>query len=129
LKFGEDRIFGGKKKEEGDTLSNYFDYISGTSTGTILAARLSMGWTVDQLSDFYEQHGNAMFDKASIIKRLSYRYDDELLAELLQKEMGADVTLNEEHITGSGHSLFYKRCMGYGAICTGRGLFCMPIIR
>jgi len=85
-------------KKEGDTLSDYFDYISGTSTGAILATGLSLGWSVDKLRKFYEEHGESMFDKASIIKRLRYKYDDEPLAKLMQKEIGADVTLNSDSL-------------------------------
>lgn len=81
-----------------DTLSDYFDYIAGTSTGAILAAGLSLGWRVEKLREFYENQGSAMFDKASLIKRLRYRYDDEPLAALLQKEIGADVRLNSDKI-------------------------------
>lgn len=84
--------------KEGETLSDYFDYISGTSTGAILAAGLSLGWSVDKLRRFYEENGPAMFDKASVIKRLRYRYDDEPLAQLMQKEIGADVTLGSDKI-------------------------------
>lgn len=83
---------------EGDTLSDYFDYISGTSTGAILAAGLSLGWRVDKLRRFYEEQGHAMFDKASLIKRLQYKYDDGPLAELMKKEIGADVVLESNRI-------------------------------
>ncbi|MBX2847968.1 MAG: patatin-like phospholipase family protein, partial [Acidiferrobacterales bacterium] len=85
-------------KKEGDTLSDYFDYISGTSTGAILAAGLSLGWPVSKLRKFYEEHGQLMFDKASLIKRLKYRYDDEPLANLMQKEIGVDVLLNSDKV-------------------------------
>ncbi len=85
-------------KKKGDTLSDYFDYISGTSTGAILAAGLSLGWSVKKLRCFYEEQGHAMFDKASLIKRLRYKYDDGPLAELMQKEIGADVLLESDKI-------------------------------
>ena len=85
-------------KKPGDTLSDYFDYIAGTSTGAILAAGLAMGWTVDKLRRFYEEHGDAMFDKASLIRRHRYKYDDEALSELMQNEIGADVTLDSEKV-------------------------------
>lgn len=84
--------------KEGETLSDYFDYISGTSTGAILATGLSLGWSVDRLRTFYETKGEEMFDKASIFKRLKYRFDDDALRELLQKEIGADVTLNSDKL-------------------------------
>lgn len=85
-------------KNKGDTLSDYFDYIAGTSTGAILAAGLSLGWPVDKLRQFYKEQGSAMFDKASLLKRLRYRYDDEPLAQLMQKEIGTDVFLDSEKI-------------------------------
>lgn len=83
---------------QSQSLSDYFDYISGTSTGAILAAGLSLGWRVDKLREFYEKQGHTMFDKASLIRRLRYRYDDEPLAKLMQKEIGADVELGSEEI-------------------------------
>lgn len=83
---------------ERQSLSDYFDYISGTSTGAILAAGLSLGWRVDKLREFYEEQGHAMFDKASLIRRLRYRYDDEPLAQLIQAEIGADVELGSDEI-------------------------------
>jgi len=85
-------------KNEGDTLSDYFDYISGTSTGAILAAGLSLGWSVDKLRHFYEEQGNAMFNRASLVKRLRYKYDDGPLAELMQKEIGANVVLESDEL-------------------------------
>ena len=51
--------------DESQSLADYFDYISGTSTGAILAVGLSLGWRVDKLREFYEKHGHAMFDRAS----------------------------------------------------------------
>lgn len=86
------------KAKGSETLSDYFDYISGTSTGAILAAGLSMGWSVDRLRTFYETKGEEMFDKASLLKRLRHRYDDEPLRELLQAEIGSDVTLNSDKL-------------------------------
>src|SRR5487761_2159126 len=50
-------------------LSDFFDYIGGTSTGAIIAAGLSIGLSVNQLIDFYEQKGEAMFDKAFLLSR------------------------------------------------------------
>src|SRR5438045_4998924 len=61
------------KKETGGgddfRLSSFFDYIGGTSTGAIIAAGLSIGLSVQQLLDFYEQKGASMFDKAWLLKR------------------------------------------------------------
>ena len=80
------------------TLSDYFDYISGTSTGAILATCLSLGWPVDKVRKFYETRGEEMFDKASFLKRLRYQYDAEPLKKLLQEEIGPGVTLNSDKL-------------------------------
>lgn len=82
----------------GETLSDYFDYISGTSTGAIIAAGLALGWKVDELREFYHEKGEQMFDKASFLKKLRYKYEDDALRDLLIKEIGIDVTLGSEKI-------------------------------
>ncbi|NOQ64770.1 MAG: patatin [Methyloprofundus sp.] len=74
-------------------LADYFDYISGTSTGAIIATCLSLGWSVDTVRDFYEKSGAQMFDKSSIFKRFQYSYEDTELKKLLQQEFGTNTTL------------------------------------
>ncbi len=76
------------QKKGCDTLSDYFDYIAGTSTGAILATGLSLGWSVDKLRDFYEKRGEEMFDKAFILKKYKYKFKAEPLRKLLQEEIG-----------------------------------------
>jgi uncharacterized protein len=71
-------------------LADYFDYMSGTSTGGVIAACLSWGMSVDKVRNFYEQNGRAMFDKAFLLKRFRYRYEDNALAELLKSELSED---------------------------------------
>lgn len=80
-----------KKKFEHDkdfALSTYFDYIGGTSTGAIIAAGLSLGMSVQQLLDFYETKGEAMFDKAFLLKRVKYFYNDGPLLQELKNTFG-----------------------------------------
>jgi len=57
-----------KQSGRGDQfrLSDYFDYISGTSTGGIIAAGLSTGKPVDEIIAFYKDAGAQMFTKASL---------------------------------------------------------------
>ncbi len=43
-------------------LSDYFDYIAGTSTGAIIAACLSWGMSVKEIYEFYKEQGPAMFE-------------------------------------------------------------------
>lgn len=76
------------KKDEKFTLSDYFDYIGGTSTGAIIAAGLSRGMSVNDLLQFYEQKGEAMFDKAFLLKRVKYFYNEGPLLKELQNTFG-----------------------------------------
>ncbi len=46
----------------GGPLCNHFDLIGGTSTGSIIAAGLSLGWGVDALVDLYDSLGPAIFE-------------------------------------------------------------------
>ncbi len=64
------------KKDDAFRLSDFFDYIGGTSTGAIIAAGLSRGMSVTELLNFYEEKGEAMFDKAFLLKRVKYFYND-----------------------------------------------------
>ncbi len=79
-------------------LADYFDYISGTSTGAIIAAALSLGWPVDQIREFYLSSGEQMFDKARLLKRFKYKYEDKELKKTLQKEFGVRTTLGSENL-------------------------------
>src|SRR5499433_765803 len=86
---------GGKKDF---VLADYFDFIAGTSTGGIIAACLSWGMTVDKIRNFYLENGKEMFDKASILKRHRYKFEDEKLSKRLQEEFGTDTTLGSEKL-------------------------------
>ncbi|MEO8600953.1 MAG: patatin-like phospholipase family protein [bacterium] len=70
-------------------LGDYFDYIGGTSTGSIIAAGLAIGMSTDELLTFYRSSGADMFDKTSVLKRvtslLGSLYKDEPLAQTLRK--------------------------------------------
>lgn len=79
-------------------LANYFDYISGTSTGAIIATCLSLGWSVEKVRQFYIKSGEQMFDKASIFKRYKYSYEDKELRKLLQQEFGKNTTLGSSKL-------------------------------
>jgi patatin-like phospholipase len=74
-------------------LADYFDYVAGTSTGGIIAAGIAVGMSVKEILDFYLHNGAAMFDKASIIRRLQYQYKSDPLALQLQKVFGEETTL------------------------------------
>jgi patatin-like phospholipase/acyl hydrolase len=79
----------------GFVLADYFDYIAGTSTGAIIATFLSLGWRVDDILRFYVDAGPAMFDRAGLLRRFRYKFEDEKLADLLKQQLGAGTTLGD----------------------------------
>jgi uncharacterized protein len=82
-----------ESEREDYRLADYFDYVSGTSTGGIIAAGIAMGMSVTEILAFYVDNGAKMFDRASIIRRLQYQYKSEPLALQLQKVFGEETTL------------------------------------
>ncbi|MHC0068005.1 patatin-like phospholipase family protein [Nostoc sp. UIC 10890] len=57
-------------------LSDYFDFISGTSTGSIIAAALAIGMPAREILKIYQDQGEAIFSPAN--------YSDKDLDQLLQ---------------------------------------------
>jgi predicted acylesterase/phospholipase RssA len=68
-------------------LADWFDFVCGTSTGAIIATCISAGMSMDQIRRFYVDNGAQMFDEASVLKRLHYRFNDEPLARMLQQAL------------------------------------------
>ncbi len=85
----EQQLKAALQKDDAFRLSDFFDYIGGTSTGAIIAAGLSMGMSVQDLLNFYEEKGEAMFDKAFLLKRVKYFYNDGPLLKELKNTFGA----------------------------------------
>jgi patatin-like phospholipase/acyl hydrolase len=79
-------------------LADYFDYIAGTSTGAIIATCLSLGMRVDAIRKFYIESGPAMFNRAGLLRKLHFKFEDEPLVKKLQEVMGADTTLGSEKL-------------------------------
>lgn len=65
----------------GLVLSDWFDFVCGTSTGAIIAACIAAGMSMDHIRSFYVGSGEQMF------KRLRYSYNDEPLAKKLRDEL------------------------------------------
>jgi uncharacterized protein len=82
-------------RDDSFVLADYFDYVAGTSTGAIIATFLSLGWRVSDILEFYVQAGPAMFDRASVLRRFKYKFEDEKLAGLLREQIGAGTTLGD----------------------------------
>jgi hypothetical protein len=85
-----------EKLNRGDDfrLSDYFDYIGGTSTGAIIAAGLSLGMSVQQLLDFYVHRGKDMFDKNFLLMQWKSLYESGPLIQMLQQTYGADTDMD-----------------------------------
>ncbi|HTE15185.1 MAG TPA: patatin-like phospholipase family protein [Burkholderiales bacterium] len=76
-------------------LADYFDFVAGTSTGAIIAACIAAGMSMARIRKFYEESGVEMFDRASLLKRLHYKYGDDNLVRKLKSELGAATTLGD----------------------------------
>lgn len=85
-------------------LADYFDYVAGTSTGAIIATCIALGMPIAEVRRFYVENGEAMFDRAGLLRRFRYKFEDEKLANRLRTvingfrtvdeiEAGADLTL------------------------------------
>ena len=78
------------RKETGSSelvLSDFFDFVCGTSTGAIIAACIAAGMSMEEIKSFYLNSGKEMFDKAFFTKRLKYSFNDEPLARKIRKEL------------------------------------------
>jgi patatin-like phospholipase/acyl hydrolase len=85
-------------RDDSFVLADYFDYVGGTSTGAIIATCVSLGWRIGKIQQFYVSSGAEMFDRAGLLKRFRYKFEDEKLAALLQNELGVDTTLGDPRL-------------------------------
>ena len=79
-------------------LADFFDFVAGTSTGAVIATCIALGKPVSEIRDFYIDNGKAMFDKAFILKRFRYKYEEEKLAGKLQEVLGPDAALGSDKL-------------------------------
>ncbi|MPZ44990.1 MAG: patatin [Betaproteobacteria bacterium] len=81
-------------------LADYFDYVAGTSTGGVIATCIALGLRLDEIRSFYFDSAELMFEKASILKRLNYKFEDEPIAQKL-RSVFKEKTGEEETTLGS----------------------------
>jgi hypothetical protein len=86
------------RQRTGKSLSEYFDYIAGTSTGAIIAAGLARGLSVAELVDFYTSCGEQMFESSKLWQRVKYFYSADPLKAKLQSVFGAGTDLDPDNL-------------------------------
>jgi len=57
-----------------ECLGDYFDFIGGTSTGSIIATGLAIGMKVDEILEVYTKHGNEIFHKIELTEAKLQEY-------------------------------------------------------
>lgn len=82
-------------------LCHYFDLIGGTSTGSIIATGLALGWPVEKLEDLYNDLGEKVFKK-SFWRRgiLQAKFPVKPLQEALQNHFGDRTLGSSDFKTG-----------------------------
>lgn len=88
-------------------LAQYFDLIGGTSTGSIIATALALGWSVSDVWATYELIVPRIFGKASGVGLFSPRYQNKPLANAFKQEFG-DRALDSADLD-TGLAIFAKR--------------------
>jgi patatin-like phospholipase/acyl hydrolase len=83
-------------------LSDYFDFVAGTSTGALIAAAICIGMSIDEIRDFYTKSGAEMFDRRlwvpNLGKVMGHEYNSDTLKKTLQEVFGAETTLASEKL-------------------------------
>ena len=68
-------------------LADHFDLIAGTSTGSIIATGLALGWTVDQIKALYDELCPILFKSNRIKGILKFRFDAKHLEKKLDEHL------------------------------------------
>jgi hypothetical protein len=96
------------EKTVGSPLSDYFDLIGGTSTGSIIAAGLARGWDVARLRKLYHRLGESIFEKSWLRwGLLRAKFPERPLQEALDEALG-DVRLGDDDLK-TGLAIMAKR--------------------
>jgi hypothetical protein len=93
------------EERERFVLADYYDFIGGTSTGSIVAAWLATGRPVSELQELYLSMGPAIFGKSRpFAMSFNNKFDAEELSTQLQTHL-RDITLDSDDlVTGFGVS-------------------------
>jgi patatin-like phospholipase/acyl hydrolase len=77
-------------------LADYFDYVAGTSSGAIIATFVALGFSVDQIRDFFSESGPDMFHKARLWERFRMKFRDDRLSVALRTTIGQNTTIGSD---------------------------------
>jgi hypothetical protein len=90
-------------------LCDYFDLIGGTSTGSIIAAGLACGMSVDELKQLYRELGKSIFVTKFWKKGiLAPKFPSGPVQQALDQQLGADTTLDSDRVR-TGLMIMTKR--------------------
>jgi uncharacterized protein len=90
-------------------LCDYFDLIGGTSTGSIIAAGLACGMSVEELKQLYREVGKSVFVSKFWKKGiLAPKFPSGPLQKALDAQLGTDTTLDSDRIR-TGLMIMTKR--------------------
>ncbi|MFN9548286.1 MAG: patatin-like phospholipase family protein [Cyanobacteriota bacterium] len=93
-------------------LSHYFDLIAGTSTGSILAALLARGESVEQVTQLYLELADKVFAQRWWDPRsglLRPRYNPQALANVLRGRFGSECRIGDPELLRTGLLVMCKR--------------------
>lgn len=93
------RILQEVQSQLGKPLNQYFDLITGTSTGSILAAGIALGKTPEKLINIYKERGREIFNASYLQKNvtswlLGSKYSNKGLIKVLRDELD-EITLRQ----------------------------------
>lgn len=95
-------LFRARQKNEKLVLADVYDLIAGTSTGAIIAAFLSWGWTVGEIERLYTARSREMFVPAPWYLRWKTKYRSDAIAgffrAMFREEDGSEATLNSKRL-------------------------------
>ncbi len=102
LKRIEDTLKARLPNPEAFRLAHYFDLIAGTSTGSIIATALALGWTVDEIKALYDEIAPKAFEvkAGGIWKAFRPVYDATILEKKLKEILRDEQLQSDKLLTG-----------------------------